>query len=81
MCKHINTMDSINNMIKFHRLASGLSRRELAEYAGVSTTFLSDLEGGKQSVRLDKVMDVLNVLNITMNFDSKLMNEMYDEES
>lgn len=79
MCKHINIMNSVKDVVKFHRLAAGLSRRELAEYSGVSTTFLSDLEGGKLTIRFDKLMDVLKVLNITLNFDSKIISEMTDE--
>jgi transcriptional regulator with XRE-family HTH domain len=74
-------MDSVKDVIKFHRLSAGLSRRELAEYSGVSTTFLSDLESGKLTIRLDKLIDVLKVLNITLHFDSKIINEMRDEES
>jgi len=74
-------MDSIKDVVKFHRHVAGLSRRELAEYSGVSTTFLSDLEGGKLTVRLDKLMAVLKVLNVTMGFDSRIMSEMRDEKS
>jgi len=74
-------MKSVNDIIKFHRAIAGLSRRELAEYAGVSTTFLSDIEGGKETVRFDKVMDVLKVLNVEVLFDSPTLRRMRSEES
>ena len=63
-----------------HRISAGLSRRELAEYAGVSTTFLSDIEGGKETVRFDKVMDVFKVLNIELLFDSPTLRQIKESE-
>ena len=74
-------MDSIKEIIKLHRTYAGLSRRELAEYAGVSTTFLSDVEGGKKTVRYDKLMAVLNVLNIKIQFDSPVLRQINNEKS
>jgi HTH-type transcriptional regulator / antitoxin HipB len=48
------------------RRSLGLTQGEVADLAGVSTKFLIDFERGKPSVRLDKVMDVLNVLGLTL---------------
>jgi len=73
-------MDSLKNIVKMHRISAGLSRRELAEYAGVSTTFLSDIEGGKETVRFDKVMDVFKVLNIELLFDSPTLRQIKESE-
>jgi len=73
-------MDSLKNIVKMHRISAGLSRRELAEYAGVSTTFLSDIEGGKETVRFDKVMDVFKVLNIELLFDSPTLRQIRESE-
>lgn len=38
-----------------------MSQRQLAEKAGVGVRFIRELEYGKQSVRLDKVNQVLAV--------------------
>jgi len=39
-------------------------QQDLADLAGVSCRFLSDLENGKPSVELSKVFDVLKALGI-----------------
>lgn len=72
-------MEKLKNVVKFHRKAAGLSRRELSEFAGVSTTFLSDLEGGKETLQFDKILDVLQTLNVVLEFKSPLMKKMNNE--
>lgn len=55
-------MTSTNEIIRFikeRRRQLGLTQRELADRAGVGLRFIRDLEQGKQSVRLDKVNQVL----------------------
>jgi y4mF family transcriptional regulator len=44
------------------RLMLGLTQREFALRAGVGLRFLRDLEQGKPTIRLDKLMDVLTFL-------------------
>ena len=45
--------------IKQKRKKNGLSQVELALRAGVGLRFIRDMEQGKQTLRLDKVNDVL----------------------
>lgn len=47
--------------IRERRTANDLSQRALAELAGVSQPYLSHLEGGKPSVRMDVVNRVLAI--------------------
>jgi HTH-type transcriptional regulator / antitoxin HipB len=42
----------------------GLRQEELADLADCSTRFIHDLEGGKTTLRLDKVLDVLGALGL-----------------
>ena len=44
----------------------GLSQVELAELAAVSTRFVHTLEADKATLRLDKVLDVLQVLGLEL---------------
>lgn len=50
---------SIADFVKEKRKQLNLTQPELAERAGVGLRFVRELEQGKQSVRLDKVNQVL----------------------
>lgn len=52
--------------LRARRVSLGLQQVELAQLAGCSERFLSALEGGKTTVQLDKVLDVLGVLGIDL---------------
>lgn len=48
------------------RRALGISQEELADLAGVSARFVHSFEHGKATVRLDKVLAVLDVLGLQL---------------
>lgn len=50
--------------IRKERKAQGLSQTELANLCGVSLNFLSQLEMGKVTVRMDKVLIVMSTLGL-----------------
>lgn len=50
---------TISAYIKQKRRKYGLTQVELAERAGVGLRFVRELEQGKQTLRMDKVNDVL----------------------
>ena len=50
--------------VRRRRAELGLRQAEVADLAGCSTRFLHTLEHGKTSLRLDKVLDVLEVLGL-----------------
>ena len=52
---------NLGKFIKQKRNAVKLTQPDLAEKAGVGLRFVRDLEQGKESVRLDKVNQVLNL--------------------
>lgn len=47
--------------VKEKRRAANLTQQELAEKAGVGLRFVRDLEQGKETLRLDKVNQVLQL--------------------
>ncbi|MDF7806870.1 helix-turn-helix transcriptional regulator [Pontiellaceae bacterium B12219] len=51
--------DPLINFIKERRRSIGLTQKDLADRAGVGLRFIRDLEQGKESLRLDKVNQVL----------------------
>ena len=52
-------MVTLSEYIKQKRKKYGLSQVELAERAGVGLRFVGDLEQGKQTLRMDKVNELL----------------------
>ena len=52
---------TLSEYIKQKRKKTGLSQVELAERAGVGLRFVRELEQGKQTLRMDKVNDVLSL--------------------
>lgn len=68
---------SIAEIVRFHRKAGGLSRKQLADLAGVGKTVIFDIENGKQTILFTTLSKVLDVLNIKINFASPLMDRMH----
>ena len=56
------TIQEIGAAVRKARLAQGLRQDQLAAAAGVGLRFLVELEHGKRTVRLDKVLAVLSAL-------------------
>lgn len=51
----------LREFVKEKRSVNNLTQQELAEKAGVGLRFVRDLEQGKESLRLDKVNQVLKL--------------------
>ncbi|MBU3664092.1 MAG: helix-turn-helix transcriptional regulator [Bacteroidetes bacterium] len=51
----------LSSFVKEKRNAANLTQPELAEKAGVGLRFLREMEQGKESLRLDKVNQVLKL--------------------
>ena len=51
----------LQKFIKEKRKSTGLTQPELAEKAGVGLRFVRELEQGKESLRMDKVNQVLKL--------------------
>ena len=51
--------DPLIEFIKNRRRSMGLTQKDLADRAGVGLRFIRDLEQGKESLRMDKVNQVL----------------------
>lgn len=73
--------NTIADIILFHRKHSGLTQLELAELAGVGKNMVYELESGKQSVRLENLLKVLQTLNIKLDFQSPLREAFLKEYS
>ncbi|HNY24451.1 MAG TPA: helix-turn-helix transcriptional regulator [Bacteroidales bacterium] len=56
----------LNEYVKSKRKALGLSREELARKAGVGLRFLRELEQGKETLKMDKVNQVLYLFGMQL---------------
>lgn len=74
------TSIDIATMVTYYRKQSGLSQKEFAKIAGIGKTALFDIEKGKETVQLNTLLKVLDVLNITMTFETPFPGPMMSEE-
>lgn len=72
--------DPLIKFIKERRKSMRLTQKDLADRAGVGLRFIRDLEQGKESLRLDKVNQVLALFGHRMEPAAFRM-EMNDENS
>jgi HTH-type transcriptional regulator/antitoxin HipB len=57
---------ALGEALRDRRRQLGLNQRQLGRLAGVGVAFLYELEHGKPTVRLDKVLAVLEVLGLEL---------------
>jgi HTH-type transcriptional regulator/antitoxin HipB len=67
------TAQKVGSIVRQARLAQGLRQDQLAAAAGVGVRFLVELEGGKPTVRLAKVLAVLDALGLRLHITSSLV--------
>lgn len=59
-------MPLLADQVRGRRKALGLRQADLADLAGCSERFVHTLENGKTTIRLDKLLDVLEVLGLEL---------------
>jgi len=64
------TPEDIGEIIRKTRKAQGLRQPELAAASGVGLRFLVELERGKPTAQLGKVLDVLSALGCTLSIST-----------
>ncbi len=63
----IRTVADLGKAIREQRKSDGLTLAETAGLTNVGVRFLSELENGKPTVRLDKVLRVVNALGLRLH--------------
>lgn len=67
------------DLIRYHRKRSGLTQSELAAMAGVGKNLVYEVEQGKQGIRLDNLLKIMQILNIKLDFQSPLRESFFRE--
>lgn len=68
----------ISSFVKYNRDKLRLTQEELAAKAGVGLRFIRDLEQGKETLRLDKVNQVIRLFGSTLSPNSARNKDPYD---
>ena len=61
-------MASVGERIRGRRAELGWTQDQLAQKAGISKSFLSDLENGKRSVGANNLLDIARALGVSLDF-------------
>ncbi len=75
------TVQELINLVKEKRKQLGLTQQQLAEKAGVGLRFLRELEQGKNTLRIDKVNQLLKLFGYEMGPVLINRNNLLNEES
>ena len=62
----LKSVNEIGILVRDARKAQGISQEQLAGVATTGTRFISDLENGKSTIQLSKVLRVLDALGLGM---------------
>ena len=68
-------MNNLSTTVKLLRKQYNLTQEELSLKSGVGLRFVRDLEQGKETLRLDKVNQLLDFFNYEMVATSKIDNQ------
>lgn len=71
LSQRVMSTPEIGQIIKQRRKEKGVTQTTLAQFSGVSTHFLSDLENGKASCEVSKVLEVLSMLGLNIIIESR----------
>ena len=63
----VYSTQDIGEAVRSRRKELGYTQAFLAEYAGVSASFLSELENGKETIQVNKLLDVLSLLGMDIS--------------
>ena len=71
----INSITDISEAVKKRRKSLGLTQSECAAMCNVGNRFFSELENGKETLHLGKVINCLQILGINISLTNREDNE------
>jgi len=63
----IQSLKDISSQIRARRKSLGFTQAECAAFCGVGVRFLSELENGKESLHLGKVLQMMKMLGLKLH--------------
>lgn len=71
----INSITDISEVVKKRRKSLGLTQSECAAMCNVGNRFFSELENGKETLHIGKVINCLQILGISISLTNREDNE------
>lgn len=68
MVSYQDLLEKIGKDIRIERTRKGLSQEKFAEIAGVHTNYIGKIERGEQNLTIKKLVEILNSLDLNINF-------------
>jgi len=68
---NIVSAEDIGKLVRAHRKAQSATQAEFASLCGVGVRFISDLENGKPTMELGKVLHVLHCLGLELTIQPR----------
>lgn len=65
-CGTVSTPQALGRMLQQARLAHGLSQQQLAAELGSTQGYVSELEGGKTSVALTRIFEIMRLTGLKL---------------
>ena len=70
-CIDLRSSNQFGEAIRIFRKRRGLTQQQVAEKAGCSLMYVSNLERGKASAELGKALKILDVLDVEVSFSDR----------
>lgn len=67
----IHDVKSFGQMIKMRRKKLGYTQQYVCRMSGISASFISDLENGKETIELGKAIYLANLLGIDLELKER----------
>lgn len=60
---------SLGNLIRNRRKELNYTQAYIADFTGLSVTFISDVERGKKTAEIGKIFELLHILGLDINVE------------
>ena len=67
----VYSMADIGRLVRTKRIELGMTQSRLADISGNGTRFISELENGKQTMQIGKVLDLLHLLGLCISISER----------
>ncbi|MCK5082832.1 MAG: helix-turn-helix transcriptional regulator [Candidatus Omnitrophica bacterium] len=71
MKKDIKTIKDIGSIVRSKRKEIGLTQKQVSDMCNVGVRFLSELENGKMTLEIGKVLTILNALGLEVKIEAR----------